>query len=128
METWEALPAEEKLYEGEQIKLVDFLETDEPQGTGGSLSVEEIAEMLSNEQQDEDDGEEIIEEKVFLQEAQRACSTLRKFMQQRSANLEVLRACDRLEDEVHAILRKNKPQLTIKESSAAENFKLNINI
>ena len=38
---------------------------------------------------------------------------IRKFIQQRSAKLEVLRACDRVEDEVHAIRGKNGRQLTI---------------
>ena len=47
---------------------------------------------------------------------------IRKFMQQRSAKLEVLRASDRLEDEVHAIRGKSRRQLTIVESFSRENF------
>ena len=48
LEIWEALPAEEKIHENEEIELSDFLEADERLETGGSSTLEDIAEeMLS---------------------------------------------------------------------------------
>ena len=58
LEIWEALPAEEKMHEKEEIELFDFLEADERLETGGSFTLEDIAEeMLSREKpvESEDD-------------------------------------------------------------------------
>ena len=75
--------------------------------------------MLRSEEpiESEDVGEnEVEDEIVSLEEAQRAWSTVRKFMQQRSGKVSVMQACDRLDDEVHEIRRKNMRQLTIPQS------------
>ena len=89
LEIWEALPAEEKMHENEVIELSDFLEDDE-------VTIEE--------------------ETISFENAQRAWSTVRKFMQQRSEKLGVMQACDCLENEIHEIRRKNMRQLTILQS------------
>lgn len=118
-EVWEALPAEEKMHENEEIELSDFLEADQCLATGGSFTLEEIAkEMLSREEpvESEDDGV-IVEEKIVpFEEAQRAWSTVRKFMQQSSGKPRVMQACDRLDNEMIEIRRKKTRQLTIFES------------
>ena len=120
LEIWEALPSEEKMQENEVIELSDFLEADERLETGGSFTLDEIAEeMLRSEEpiESEDVGEnEVEDEIVSFEEAQRAWSTVRKFMQQRSGKASVMQAYDRLDDEVHEIRRKNMRQLTIPQS------------
>ena len=119
LEIWEALPAEEKMHENEEIELSDFLEADERLETGGSFTLEDIAEeMLGREEpvESEDDEVTIEEETISYENAQRAWSTVRKFMQQRSEKLGVMQACDRLENEIHEIRRKNMRQLTILQS------------
>ena len=75
LEIWEALPAEEKIHENEEIELSDFLEADERLKTGGSFTLEDIAEeMLSGEKPvGSKDDEVTVEEETFLFEnAQRA--------------------------------------------------------
>ena len=75
LEIWEALPAEEKIHENEEIELSDFLEADERLKTGGSFTFEDIAEeMLSGEKPVESKDDEVtVEEETFLFEnAQRA--------------------------------------------------------
>ena len=119
LEIWEALPAEEKMHENEEIELSDFLEADERLETGGSFTLEDIAEeMLGREEpvESEDDEVTIEEETISFENAQRAWSTVRKFMQQRSEKLGVMQACDCLENEIHEIRRKNMRQLTILQS------------
>ena len=119
LEIWEALPAEEKMHENEEIELSDFLEADERLETGGSFTLENIAEeMLSREKpvESEDDEVTVEEETISFENAQRAWSTVRKFMQQRSEKLGVMQACDRLENEMHEIRQKNMRQLTILQS------------
>ena len=46
LEIWEALPAEEKMYQNEEIELSDFLEADERLETRGSSTLEQIAEEM----------------------------------------------------------------------------------
>ena len=119
LEIWETLPAEEKVGENEEIELSDFLEADERLETGGSFKLEDIAEeMLSREKpvESEDDEVTVEEETISFKNAQRAWNTVRKFMQQRSEKLGVMQACDRLENEMHEIRRKNMRQLTILQS------------
>ena len=92
------------MQENEVIELSDFLEADERLETGGSFTLDEIAEMLRSEEpiESEDVGEnEVEDEIVSFEEAQQACSTVRKFMQQRSGKARVMQACDRLDDKVH---------------------------
>ena len=124
LEIWEALPSEEKMQESEVIDLSDFLEADERLETGGSFTLDEIAEeMLRSEEpiESEDVGENKVEDEIVsLEEAQRAWITVRKFMQQRSGKASVMQACDRLDDEVHEIHRKNMRQLTIPQEFWAE--------
>ena len=107
------------MQENEVIELSDFLEADERLETGGSFTLDEIAEMLRSEEpiESEDVGEnEVEDEIVSFEEAQQACSTVQKFMQQRSGKASVMQACDRLDDKVHEIRRKNMRQLTIPQS------------
>ena len=119
LEIWETLPAEEKIRENEEIELSDFLEADERLETGGSFTLEDIAEeMLSREKpvESEDDEVTVEEETISFENAQRAWSTVRKFMQQRSEKMGVMQVCDRLENEMHEIRQKNMRQLTILQS------------
>lgn len=119
LEIWEALPTEEKMHGNREIELSDFLEVDEHLATGGSFTLEEIAEeMLCSEEPVESEDDEVTfeEEIVPFEEARRACSTLRKFMQQRSAEPSVLQACDRLDNKMHEIRRKRMCQPTILET------------
>ena len=119
LEIWEALPAEEKIHENKEIEPSDFLETDERLETGGTFTLEDIAEeMLSREKpvKSEDDEVTVEEETISFENAQRAWSTVRKFMQQRSNKLGVMQACDCLENETHEVRRKNMRQLTILQS------------
>ena len=117
LEIWKALPAEEKMHENEEIELPDFLEADERLATGGSFTLEEIAEMLYNEEPVESEDEVIVEEEIVLfEEAQRAWITVRKFMQQTSGKPDVMQACDRLDNEMNEIRRKKMRQPTIFES------------
>ena len=107
------------MHENEKIELSDFLEEDEHLETEGSFSLEEIAEeMLGSKEpvENKDDTVTIEEENISFENAQRAWSTVRKFMQQWSGKLGVMQACDRLEDEMHEIRRKNMRQLTILQS------------
>ena len=107
------------MHENEKIELSDFLEDDDRLETKGSFSLEEIAEeMLGSKEpvESEDDKVTIEKENISFENAQRAWSTVRKFMQQRSGKLSVMQACDRLEDEMHEIRRKNMRQLTILQS------------
>ena len=116
LEIWEALPAEEKMYENEKIELSDFLEADERLETGESFTLEEIAEdMLGSKEPVESENDEgtVEEEMILFENAQRTWSTVRRFMKQRSGKLGVIQSCDRLEDEMHEICRKNMRQLTI---------------
>ena len=46
LEIWEALPAEEKMHENVEIELSNFLEAVERLATGGSFTLEEIAEKM----------------------------------------------------------------------------------
>ncbi len=119
LEIWEALPAEEKMHENEEIELSDFLDADERLATGGSFMLEEIAkEMLSREEPVEsEDNEVTVEEEIVpFEKAQRAWSTVRKFMQQSSGKPGVMQACDRLDNEMLEIRRKRMRQWTIFES------------
>lgn len=116
LEIWEALPAEEKMHDNEEIELSYFLEADERLATGGFFTMEEIAEeILRSEEpvESEDDTVTIEEETVSFEEAQRAWSTVRKFMQQTSGKPGVIQACDRLDNEMHEIRRNKMRQLTI---------------
>ena len=104
------------MHEKEKIELSDFLEANERLETN---SLEKIAEeMLGSKEpvESEDDKVTIAEENILFENAQRAWSTVRKFMQQRSRKYGVMQACDRLEDEMHEIRRKNMRQLTILQS------------
>ena len=104
LEIWEALPAEEKMYQNEDIELSDFLKANERLESGGSFTLEEVAEeMLGSKEPVESKNDEVTveEEIISFKNAQRAWSTVRKFMQQRSGKLGVMQACDRLEDEMH---------------------------
>ena len=58
--------------------------------------------LCSAEPESEDDEITVEEEIVPFEEAQRAWSTVRKFMQQRSGKPGVMQACDRLDNEMHA--------------------------
>ena len=119
LEIWEALPAGEKMHDKEEIELSEFLEADERLATSGSFTLEEIAEeMLRSEEpvESEDDEVTVEEEIVPFEEAQRAWSTVRKFMQQRSGKPGVMQACDRLDNEMHEIRQKKMRQPTILES------------
>ena len=119
LEIWEALPAEEKMHSNEEIELSDFLEADERLETGGSFTLEDIAEeMLGREEpvESKDDEVTIEEETISFENAQQVWSTVRKFMQQRSEKLGVMQACDCLENEIHEIRQKNMRQLTILQS------------
>ena len=119
LEVWEALPPEEKMHENEEIELSDFLEADERLATGGSFTLEEIAkEMLSRDEPvvSEDDEVTVEEEIVPFEEALRAWSTVRKFMQQSSGKPGVMQACDQLDNKMLEIRRKKMRQLTIFES------------
>ena len=64
----------------------------------------------------EDDEVTVKEEIISFENAQRAWSTVRMFMQQRSGILGVMQACNRLEDEMHEIRQNNMCQLTILQS------------
>ncbi|XP_077972730.1 52 kDa repressor of the inhibitor of the protein kinase-like [Styela clava] len=93
LEIWEALPAEEKMQENEEIELSDFLEADERIETGGFFTLDEIAEeMLRSEEplKSVDDEIHVEEEIVSFEDAQQAWRTVRKFMQQRSGKPSVL--------------------------------------
>ena len=119
LEIWEALPAEEKMYQNEEIEMSDFLEADERLETAESFTLEEIAEEMlgSNKPVESEKDEVTVEEEIILyKNAQRAWSTIRKLMQQRSGKLGVMQGFDRLEDEMHEIRRKNMRQLTILQS------------
>ena len=74
--------------------------------------------MLSKEKpvESKDDEVTVEEETISFENAQRTWSTVRKFMQQRSEKFGVMQACDRLENEMHEIRRKNMRQLTILQS------------
>ena len=75
LEIWEALPAEEKMYQNEEIELPDFLEADERFETGGSFTLEEIGEeMLGSKEPVESENDEVtVEEEIILfKNAQRA--------------------------------------------------------
>ena len=116
LEIWEAIPAKVKIHENKEIELLDFLEADERLETKGSFTLEDIAEeMLSREKpvESEDDEVTVEEETILFENAQRAWSTVQKFMQQRSEKLSVIQACDRLKNEMYEIRRKNMRQLTI---------------
>ena len=107
------------MHENGEIELSDFLEADERLATGGSFTLEEIAEeMLCSEEpvESEDDDITVKEEVVPFEEAQRTWSTVRKFMQQRSGKPGVMQACDRLDNEIHVIRQKKMHQPTILES------------
>ena len=115
LEIWEALPAEEKMHENGEIELSDFLEADESLATGGSFTLEEM--LCSAEPVESEDDEITVEEEIVpFEETQRAWSTVRKFMQQRSGKPGVIQACDRLDNGMHEIRRKKKLQPTILES------------
>ena len=119
LEIWEALSAEEKMYQNKEIELSDFLEAEECPKTGGSFTLEEIAEeMLGSKELVESKNDEVTveEEIISFKNAQWAWSTIWKFMQQRSGKLSVMQACNRLEDEMHKMWRKNMCQLTIFQS------------
>ena len=71
------------MHENKEIELSDFLEADKRLETGGSFTLEDIAEeMLGREEpvESEDDEVTIEEETIFFENAQRAWSTVRKFM------------------------------------------------
>ena len=74
--------------------------------------------MLSREKpvESEDDEGSVPEETISFENAQRAWKTVRKFKQQRNEILSVIQACDRLENEMYEIRRKNMRQLTIFQS------------
>ena len=75
LEIWEALLAEEKIHENEEIELSDFLDADERLETGGSFTLEDIAvKMLSGEKpvESEDDEVTVEEETILFENAQRA--------------------------------------------------------
>ena len=119
LEIWKALLAEEKMHENGEVELSDFLEADERLATGGSFTLEEIAEemLCSAEPVESEDDEITVEEEIVpFEEAQRAWSTVRKFMQQRSGKPGVMQSCDRLDNEMHEIRRKKMRQPTIHES------------
>uniref|UniRef100_A0A915EFS1 Uncharacterized protein n=1 Tax=Ditylenchus dipsaci TaxID=166011 RepID=A0A915EFS1_9BILA len=103
--------------EAEEIDLSDFLEADERLATGGTLTLQEIAdEVMRQEDSDIDEEDLIVEEKeVSFKEAERAMSTVRKFMQQESGKLSVMQVCDKLEDEMQEIRQKKMRQPTILE-------------
>ena len=120
LEIWEALPAEEKRQDNEQIELTDYLEADDRLAAGGSLSLEEIAVMVGNKEMEQEDvnsndADTIEEECISFQDAQRASATLRKFMQQRNGVLDEMQACDRIDKEMHEIRKRSNRQLTILE-------------
>ncbi|XP_029641258.1 major centromere autoantigen B-like [Octopus sinensis] len=120
LEIWKALPPEERTHENETIELFDFLSADDRLVTGGSFTLEEIAkEVMHNEEPVEsEDDEVIVEEEYFsFADAQRAWSTIRKFMQQQSSGKpSVMQACDRLDNEMNEICQKKMSQPIIFES------------
>ena len=66
-EIWEGLPAEEKIHENEEIKLSDFFEQDKRLETGGSFTLEDIAEeMLSREKPVESEDDELTVEEETI--------------------------------------------------------------
>ena len=96
-----------------EIELSDFLEADERLATGGSFTLEEM--LCSAEPVESEDDEITVEEEIVpFEEAQRAWSTVRKFMQQRSGKPGVMQAKSfRLDNEMHEIRRKKMRQPTI---------------
>ncbi|CAI9727700.1 Hypothetical predicted protein [Octopus vulgaris] len=120
LEIWKALPPEEKTHENETIELFDFLSADDRLVTGGSFTLEEKAkEVMHNEEPVESEDDEVIveEEYVSFADAQRAWSTIRKFMQQQSSEKSsVMQTCDGLDNEINEIRRKKMRQPTIFES------------
>ena len=87
---------------------------------GGSLSLADIANMVTDENKDQEASDEeavdaVQEEIISFQDAQKACFTLRKFMQQQSRGSDVMRACYLLDNEMHEIRRSNNRQMTIVE-------------
>ncbi|CAI9731735.1 Hypothetical predicted protein [Octopus vulgaris] len=130
LEIWKALPPEEKTHENETIELFDFLSADDRLVTGGSFTLEEIAkEVMHNEEPVESEDDEVIveEEYVSFADAQRAWSTIRKFMQQQSSGKpSVMQACDRLDNEMNEIRRKKMRQPTILRASGLTKSNLNL--
>ena len=63
----------------------------------------------------ESEDDEVTAEKeiILFENAERAWSTVRTFIQQRSGKLGVMQACDRSEDEMHKISRINMLQVTL---------------
>jgi hypothetical protein len=111
------------MHEGEEVELADFLEADERLATGGFFTLEEIAEevMRSTDSDESEEDEPLIEDvPTSFEEAQRALSTVRKFMVRNSGEFDVMQACDRLEDKMQEIRQKKMRQLTILESFGLE--------
>uniref|UniRef100_A0A915EAU3 Uncharacterized protein n=1 Tax=Ditylenchus dipsaci TaxID=166011 RepID=A0A915EAU3_9BILA len=100
-----------------EIDLSDFLEADERLATGGTLTLQEIADEVMRQEDSDIDEEDLIveEEEVSFKEAERAMSTVRKFMQQESGKLTEMQVCDKLEDEMQEIRQKKMRQPTILE-------------
>ena len=118
LEIWTLLPPDEKRHEDETIELSDFLDADERLATGGSLTIEDIAEEILRSEDPEDDEDEDAEEEINVpfEQVQRAWCTVRRFFQQRSEKPDVLHACDRLDNELFEIRRMKMRQPTILES------------
>ncbi|XP_071443985.1 tigger transposable element-derived protein 2-like [Hetaerina americana] len=93
LEIWEALPVKEKMHKNGEIEQSDFLEADEHLTAGGSFMLEEFSEemLCSAEPMKSKDDEITVEEEIVpFEEVQRTCSTVRKFMQQRSRKPDVM--------------------------------------
>ena len=75
LEIWKAVPAEEKMYQNKEIKLSDFLKANECLETGGSFTLEEIAEeMLGSKEPVESKNDKVTvkEEIISFKNAQQA--------------------------------------------------------
>lgn len=119
VELWEALPAEERIHDGEEIELSDFMEADERVATDGILTLEEIAEdhLRTGDSEGSDDEELILEERtVTIAEAQCAMITVRRFLEQNSSKVGVMKLFDQLDDEMQKIRHDKMRQPTIMES------------
>ena len=104
------------MHEDQEIELCDFLEADDRLVTGGVFTLKEIAEkMLLSEEPVENEDDAEVDEEIVPSEAQRAWTTVRKFLQQRSGKTSVMQAYDQLDNEMREI-SKNLCQLTILES------------
>ncbi|KII68343.1 hypothetical protein RF11_06787 [Thelohanellus kitauei] len=111
IEIWEALPEEENIHEHGRS---NPLGVSKPMSSSG-LEIADVM-MCSEELVETEDDDRTVEEKVVsYEEGQRAWSTVRKFMEQRSGKPGEIQACDRLDNQMHLIHEKKIRQPTILE-------------